>query len=382
MKFTSKFLTLIALAPLACGAPKADTAQPEPAPAPAPAPVAKAPVKPIPDGFFTLTPQITVKGVDEAVEFYTKAFGAQKLFVMAGLDGKTTMHAEIKIGDSILMIEGEDPEHGNKGPLMLGGSPASLMIYTANADQAVATAVAAGAKVEMPVADMFWGDRYGALVDPFGHKWSVAHQVEDLTPEQIKERAALLFPADPKKAKKVKAAKPGQEPWRKVAGAPAKQPVPGDYHTVTVSIVAPKAAEVIEFYKTAFGAVEKGERMLMPDGRIMHAELKFGDSTLMLSDAFPEHGSKGAAELGGSPVAFHYYTPDVDAAYTKATGSGAKSVMPVTDMFWGDRYGAAVDPAGFQWGFATQTEDVNPADMPARMKKQMEEMQAQQKPTA
>lgn len=379
MKFTNKLLTLLALAPLACGAPKADTAQPEPAPAPAPAPAPKPVVKPIPDGFHTLTPQITVKGVDQAVDFYVKAFGAQKLFTMAGMDGKTTMHAEIKIGDSVLMIEEEDPQAGNKSPMTLGGSPASLMVYSANADQAAATAVAAGAKIEMPVADMFWGDRYGTLVDPFGHKWAVGQHVEDLTPEQMKERAALLFPADAKKAKKAKQPKPGQEPWRKVVGTPAKQAVPAEYHTVTISIVVPKATEAIEFYKTAFGAVEK-DRMLMPDGRVMHAELKLGDSNLMLSDSFPEHGSKSAVELGGSPVAFHFYTPDVDAVFTKVTGAGAKPAMPVTDMFWGDRYGAAIDPSGFQWGVATHVEDVNPADMPARMKKQMESMQ--QKPTA
>ncbi len=370
MKIRFSILSLLALAPLACGAPKADTAKPEPAPAPAPAPVAKAPVKPIPDGFFVLTPQITVKGVDAAVDFYGKAFGAQKLFTMAGPDGKTTMHAEIKIGDSVIMIEEEAPEHGAKGPLTLGGSPASLMVYSASADQAAATAVAAGAKLEMPVADMFWGDRYGTLVDPFGHKWAVGQHVEDLTPEQMKERSALLFPAKPKK--NAKPPKPGAEPWRKVVGTPATNPIPKEYHTVTMAIVVPKATEAIEFYKTAFGATEVGERMLMPDGRVMHAELAFGDSRLMLSDSFPEHGSKSAAELGGSPVAFHYYTPDANAVFAKATAAGAKTKMPLTDMFWGDRYGAAVDPSGFQWGVATHIEDVSPAEMQERMKKQFE----------
>lgn len=373
MKFQAKILSLLALAPLACGAPKADTAKPEPAPAPAPAPVVKAPVKPIPDGFFVLTPQITVKGVDAAVEFYGKAFGAQKVYVMAGPDGKT-MHAEIKIGDSVVMIEEENLEHGAKGPLTLGGSPASLMVYSPNADQMAATAVAAGAKLEMPVADMFWGDRYGALVDPFGQKWAVGTHVEDLTPEQMKERSALLFPAKPKKGK-AKEPKPGQEPWRKVVGTPTKTPVPTGYHTVTPAIVVANATQAIEFYKTAFGASESEGRMLMPDGRVMHAELVFGDSKLMISDAFPEHGGKSATDLGGSPVALHFYTPDADAVFTKVTGAGAKQIMPLTDMFWGDRYGAAIDPSGFQWGVATHVEDVNPADMPARMKKQFEAQQ-------
>jgi PhnB protein len=368
MKFQTTFLTLLALAPLACGSPKADTATPEPAPAPAPAPVAVKPAaKPIPDGFHALTPQITVKGVDAAVEFYTKAFAAQKLFTMAGPDGKTTMHAEIKIGDSIVMIEEE--MEGSKSPLTLGGSPATLMIYSPSADQAAATAVAAGAKIDMPVADMFWGDRYGTLVDPFGHKWAVGTHVEDLSPEQMKERAALLFPADPKKAKKAKAPKPGAEPWRKVVGTPAKQPVPAGYHTITLAFTTSNAAAAIDFYKAAFGATEV-DRMMMPDGKVMHAELAFGDSKLMLSDAFPEHGAKSASDLGGSPVAVHYYTTDVDAVFTKVTGAGGQTKMPVTDMFWGDRYGAAVDPAGFQWGVATHKEDVEPSEMEARMKKQ------------
>jgi PhnB protein len=381
MKFRTTFLNLLVLAPLACGAPKADTAQPEPAPAPAPAPVAKPAAKPIPDGFFVLTPQITVKGVDQAVEFYTKAFGAQKLFTMPGPDGKATSHAEIKIGDSIIMIDEEDPSHGTKSPLTLGGSPATLMVYSPNADQMAAAAVAAGAKITMPLEDMFWGDRYGTLVDPFGHNWAVGTHIEDLTSEQTKERAALLFAGDKKgkKAKPAKPPKPGSEPWRKVVGTPAKLTTPEGYHTVTPSIVVANAGQAIDFYKTAFGATEL-DRMAMPDGRVMHAELAFGDSKLMLSDAFPEHGGKSATDLGGSPVAFHFYTPDVDAVFTKATGAGAKALMPVGVMFWGDRYGAALDPSGFQWGVATHVEDVSPAEMPERMKKQFAEME--KKPTA
>jgi PhnB protein len=372
MKFRTKILSLLVLAPLACsGTPKADTAQPEPAPAPAPAPVAKPAARPIPEGFFVLTPQLTVKGVDAAVEFYVKAFGAQKVYAMPGMDGKTTMHAEIKIGDSIIMLDEEDLEHGSKAPTTLGGSPATLMVYTANADQTASTAVAAGAKIDMAVADTFWGDRYGTLVDPYGHKWAVATHIEDLTDAQMGERAALLFPPAKagKKPAKPKMPKPGDEPWRKVVGAPAKTPIPAEYHTVTPSIEVAKAAEAIEWYKSALGATEIN-RMLMPDGRVMHAELKFGDSRMMISDSFAEYGGKSPTELGGSPVAFHYYTPDVDAVFTKVTGAGATTKMPVDDMFWGDRYGGVMDPSGFQWGIATHKEDVEPAEMAERMKKQ------------
>ena len=374
MKIPSAILALLVFAPLACGGtPKADTAQPEPAPAP----VAKV-VKPIPDGFFTLTPQLTVKGVDEAVAFYVKALGATKAYSMAGPDGKT-MHAEIKIGDSLIFIDEE--MDGSKSPLTLGGTPASLMVYTADATALYAAATAAGAKTEMPLEDQFWGDRYGSLIDPFGHRWSVAQHLEDLTQEQTTQRAALMYGGgDPsKKAKKpAKKAKPGAEPaWKKIAGTPATQTTPPGYHTVTLALVSPKAADAIEFYKQAFGAKEI-ERMAAPDGKILHATLEIGDSKLLLSDEFLDMGSKSAATLGGSPVAIHYYTKDADAAFKTVTAAGAKTLMPLADMFWGDRYGAAVDPAGFMWGVATHKEDLTPEQIAERMKKQM---QARPKPT-
>ena len=380
MTIRSTLLTLLALAPLACGAPKADTAQPEPAPAPAPTPVAKPAAKPIPDGFFVLTPQLTVKGVDQAIEFYARAFGATKVLAMPGPDGKT-MHAEIKIGDSLVFLDEENVAEGMKSPLTLGGSPGSLMVYVADADQTYAAAVTAGAKAEMPLEDQFWGDRYGQVIDPFGHRWAVGTHVEDLTAEQTQQRAALAFAPPAKGAKKpAKPAKgkPAEPAWKKIAGTPAKQPVPGEYHTVTVSLTVAKAAEAIEFYKAAFGATEK-DRMAMPDGKIMHTELRIGDSALMLADEFPDMGGyKSATALGGSPIALHYYTPDVDANFAKITAAGAKQIMPVTDMFWGDRYGAVVDPSGYMWGVATHTEDLSPEQMAERMKR---DMAKGQKPT-
>jgi PhnB protein len=382
MKIRSALLTLLVFAPLACGgSPKADTAAPEPTPAPAPAPVAKA-VKPIPDGYFAITPQLTVKGVDQAVEFYVKALGAKKAFSMPGPDGKT-MHAEVKIGDSIIFIDEE--MEGSKSPLTLGGTPATLMVYSADVNALHAAAVAAGAKPEMPLEDQFWGDRWGTVVDPFGHRWALSQHIEDLTPEQTAQRAALMYGPPPapgaKKAKKPakpKAAKPGDPPaWKSIAGTPAKQATPPGFHTVTLGITVANAAELIEFYKQAFGAMEI-ERMPSPDGKVMHATLEFGDSRLMLSDEFPEMGGKSATTLGGSPIAIHYYNTDTDATFAKVTAAGAKTLMPVGDMFWGDRYGAAIDPAGFMWGVATHKEDLTPEQMAERMKTQMAQ---QPKPT-
>jgi len=208
----------VGLCAMACG-PKADTVQPEPQPAPVvEAPPAKPPAKPIPDGYHTLTPQLTVRGVDSALAFYEKALGAKRLFAMAGPDGKT-MHAEIMIGDSIVMLDEENVAQGMKSPLALGGTSAGLLLYLADADAAFATAVAAGATAKMPVDEMFWGDRFGEVTDPFGHSWMVATHVEELTPEQMMERAAILFPPAGKKPKKAKAAKKGEPPaWKKIAG--------------------------------------------------------------------------------------------------------------------------------------------------------------------
>ena len=149
-------------------------------------------VKPIPDGFHTLTPHIVVKGCAQAIEFYKKAFGAEELSRHPLPDG-SIMHAMIRIGDSMVMMNDEFPQMGAKGPASIGGTPVTLHLYVADADKAWERAVAAGATVRMPIADMFWGDRYGVVSDPFGHSWSIATHKEDLTPEQMmaKMQAAM-----------------------------------------------------------------------------------------------------------------------------------------------------------------------------------------------
>lgn len=146
-------------------------------------------VRPIPEGFQTITAHITVADAAAAIDFYAKAFGAVERFRMPGADGEI-MHAEVQIGSSVLMLHDEFPEYGAVGPAKLGGSPVKIHLYVEDVDAAFATAVEAGCEVSMPVQDMFWGDRYGALTDPFGHHWAIATHTEDLTPEQIAERAA------------------------------------------------------------------------------------------------------------------------------------------------------------------------------------------------
>ena len=145
-------------------------------------------VKPIPEGMHSLTPHLVCAGAAEAIEFYKRAFNAVEIFRLPTPGGKL-IHAAVRIGDSQLMLVDEFPEMGGLGPKSLKGSPVTIHLCVENVDATVAQAVAAGAKVTMPVADMFWGDRYGALEDPFGHHWSVATHTRDLSFEEI--RAAM-----------------------------------------------------------------------------------------------------------------------------------------------------------------------------------------------
>jgi uncharacterized glyoxalase superfamily protein PhnB len=147
--------------------------------------------------------------------------------------------------------------------------------------------------------------------------------------------------------------------------AKAAKPVPEGYHTVSPYLAIRDAAKAIEFYKQAFGAQER-YRMPGPDGKLMHAELQIGDSTVMLSDEFPEMGAVSPQSLNGTTVGIFLCVEDVDAVFKKAVGAGAKVLMPVADMFWGDRFGKVADPFGHQWQIATHKEDMTPEEMAKR----------------
>jgi PhnB protein len=143
-------------------------------------------VKPIPEGMHSVTPHLVCAGAAEAIEFYKQAFGAVEQARLPGPQGKL-MHAMIRIGDSAVMLVDEMPEWGALGPKALKGTPVTIHLYVDDADAFVARAVKAGAKVTMPVADMFWGDRYGKLEDPFGHHWSVGTHVRDVSMEEMQQ---------------------------------------------------------------------------------------------------------------------------------------------------------------------------------------------------
>ena len=154
--------------------------------------MAQAAVKRIPDGMHSLTPHLVCAGAADAMAFYKKAFNAVETARMPGPDGKL-MHGAVRIGDSTLMLVDENVQCGMFGPKALKGSPVTIHLYVDDADATMAQAVAAGAKVTMPVAEMFWGDRYGVLEDPYGHRWSVATHVRDLTSEEIQRGMAKMM---------------------------------------------------------------------------------------------------------------------------------------------------------------------------------------------
>jgi PhnB protein len=145
-------------------------------------------VNAIPSGYHSLTPYLVVNDASRAIDFYKQAFGAKETVRMGGPGGKIG-HAELKIGDSMLMLSDEMPGSGSRSPQSLGGSPVSVFMYVENVDSVFDQAVKAGAKADKPPEDMFWGDRFGHLTDPFGHLWAIATHIEDVAPEEMRKRA-------------------------------------------------------------------------------------------------------------------------------------------------------------------------------------------------
>jgi uncharacterized glyoxalase superfamily protein PhnB len=151
------------------------------------------------EGYQTVTPALTVRNGAEAIEFYKKAFGAEEIMRVPGPDGKSIMHAEIRVGTSRIMLGDEAPSMGCLAPVTLGGPGGSLYVYVPDVDAAFKQAVAAGAKALMPVTDMFYGDRFGQVEDPSGHRWGLATHVEDLAPEEMARRQREFFASMAKK---------------------------------------------------------------------------------------------------------------------------------------------------------------------------------------
>jgi PhnB protein len=268
-------------------------------------------------------PYITVDDAAAAIEFYKAAFGATELMRLAEPSGKIG-HAEVRIGSTVFMLADEYPDYKAFGPKTLGGSPVKMHLYVENADQFVDRAVQAGATILRPVADQFYGDRAGQIVDPFGFTWIVAMHKEDVSAEEMERRMNNEIEGDRKKEES------------------HKHGPPEGFHSVTPYITVQQPAELIDFLTTAFGAEEKFRTTGSAGG--MHAEVRIGDSMVMIG---------GAPHIPAMPTAVHLYIPNVDEAYQRAIEAGATSLMEPADQPYGERSGGVEDLGGNRWYIAT-----------------------------
>jgi PhnB protein len=272
----------------------------------------------------TATPGLGIKNAAAAMEFYKKAFGAKE--IMRFEAGGLVMHAEISIGNSIVMLGEESPEYNFPSPQTLGGSPVAMHLYVDDADAFTERAVAAGARLLSPVTDQFYGDRSGRVQDPFGYTWSIGMHKEDLSMEEVNRRFEAMQ----------------QGPKEPAAGAIRD--------TLTPYLVARDAAGLIDFVKTVFDAQEQFRGIGSAGG--IHCEVRLGGSKLMIGGGGPELSWSGDAR----PMAFHVYVPDTDAIYQRALDAGASSLQAPADQPWNERTANVKDPHGNHWYIATSAE--------------------------
>lgn len=280
-------------------------------------------------GRITATPRIAFKNTARAIKFYEAAFGAKE--VMRFAIGDQIPHAEISIGDSVLLLADEWPEGGRFSAETLGNSPVAMTLSVPDVDAFVGHAVAAGATIVRPISDQFYGRREGTLQDPFGYLWTVSTVVEEMSVEEMHRRMNI---GPPESAKRT-----------------AVDPVPRGYRTLTPYIVAQDAAVLIDFVKQAFGAEETFRSIGGAGG--FHAEVRVGDSMLMMGGGGP------GLEWSGKPkqFGFHYYVPDCDTTYKRALEAGATSITEPVDQPYGERSSTVRDAAGNFWYIATYQGD-------------------------
>ncbi len=273
------------------------------------------------------SPRLSFKSAAKAIEFYKKAFGARETFRFENEMG--VGHAEMMIGDSVIMFAEEWPEGGRYSAETWGHSPVSMEIRVPDVDAFVTHAVAAGAKLVRPVADQFYGYREGSLLDPFGYTWGVYTVKEEISVEEMHRRFHEEM----------------QQPQAKKPGA---DPVPKGYSTVTPYIVAQDADALIGFMQKTFAAEELFRGGPGSEGGL-HCEVRIGDSMLMVGG-----GGAGVNWLGTPmPSAFHIYVPDCDATYSRALEAGGTSIDQPVDQFYGERSATVKDAAGNFWYIAT-----------------------------
>jgi len=269
-------------------------------------------------------PRVTFNDAAKAISFYEKAFGAQE--IMRFDTGQGIPHAEIKIGDSVIMLTEEWPEGGRFSAETLGNSPITISVDVPDVDSFVERAVAAGAVLTIPVRDQFYGHRDATVQDPFGYVWNVFTRTEEMSAEEMHRRMNAM---------------------RGGSNEPAVNPIPAGYHTITPYIVVQDAPGLIELVTKAF-AGEETFRTIGGAGGI-HAEVRLGDSMLMIGG-----GGPGLAWSGKSwNTALHTYVENVDAAYRGALAAGAVAVDAPRDQEYGERSATVKDAFGNYWYIAT-----------------------------
>ena len=278
----------------------------------------------------TLTTYLTVADARAAIEFYKGAFGAVEKMRLVG-PGTRIGHAELAIGDSLIMLADEFPEFGSRGPKAMGGSPAKVHLQVPDVDAVAKRAVELGAKVIHAVQDQFYGERSGQFEDPFGYVWIVSTHKETLSPEEMQKRFD----------DRVNFARPASPGGAKEGGSYIRK----GFHTITPYLIVPGAAKLMEFIEKGLGGKEVFRVPRPGSDLIMHAEAKVGDSMVEMADAitiFPP-----------MPAALHLFVPDVDAVYRQALDAGATSLSEVVDQPYGERSGSVRDAFGNFWYIAT-----------------------------
>jgi PhnB protein len=277
------------------------------------------------------TPRLVFKDAAKAIEFYKQAFGAKE--IMRFDTGNGMPHAEIRIGDSSILLSDEWPEGGRLSPETLGGAPVQMSLLVEDVDSFAERAVAAGLKTILPIRDQFYGHREGRYVDPFGYMWNISTIKEEMSVEEMHRR--------------MKGLTTGPEGGQMSAKDERVKPVPPGFHTVTPYMIAADGDAILAFAKQAFGA-EQVLRVIGGAGGI-HGEARIGDTMLMMGGGIP--GKPFNAKPNAT--ALHIYVEDTDAAYMKALQAGATSISEPQDHDYGERGASVKDPFGNLWYIAT-----------------------------
>ena len=277
----------------------------------------------------SVTLYMCVADASAAIEFYREAFGAKELMRLTEPDGRIG-HAEIQIGNAVVMISDEYPEYGTVSPQTIGGSSVKIHLDVTDVDTFAERAIAAGATLVRPIEDQFYGDRAGQIADPFGYTWIVATHQKDVPVEEMQKELD--------KWNQERSAKHSDE----AGGIKEPRMRRENRRAVTPYITVHKPAELIDFVTESFSAIEHFRATGSAGG--MHAEVSIGDSVVMIG---------GAEHIQPMPTAIHLYVPDVDQVYERALKAGGKALMPVADQPYGERSGGVEDAQGNRWYIAT-----------------------------